>query len=509
MGTVEKLRSAVTVDRVGMTYVFEIGVRSKDAEKSARLANAVADALIDHVGAERNSVTTAAAKRLSEQVASLRTELAASEKAAADYRARLGLVDAGRDANAAERSYSDLSRQVADASATLETAKSRLDEISKGSSPSSASLDVIGSPLLTSLRARMSDLRAQIAENQGIFGDRHPQILRLQDRLTETSQQLTAEAARLKVVAKADYDVAKRRYDSLSAALAAAKTSVADVGTASADLSALELKAKADRDAYEAALSRYQKAIAGSGEPEIEMRLSSEALPPIRPTKRTLGFMAPIAAGLALPLGVLTAMGLSLARRRVRSAAEVEALLDLPVVGVAPKGGRRFGPLTRLVVNQGSLRDCAALVGRVAAARPGATVLVADLIADRGAAGGVGDTIKGLLAETGVTAEARPVGSAASRLDEAAAPAAPSKRGWRRLSAAATPEAPAPARRAAVTLLTAPGDLDRAAAREAGERCDAAVLLLPWNALSSHALRDAVNALIPDPRTPAMVVFTI
>ncbi len=36
VGTVEKLRSAVTVDRVGMTYVFEIGVRSKNAEKSAR-----------------------------------------------------------------------------------------------------------------------------------------------------------------------------------------------------------------------------------------------------------------------------------------------------------------------------------------------------------------------------------------------------------------------------------------------------------------------------------------
>ncbi len=235
----------------------------------------MATALIDHVGAERNTVTTTAAKRLADQVAALRTELTGSEKAAADYRARLGLVDAGRDANAAERSYSDLSRQVADASGTLETAKSRLDELSKGASPSSGALDVIGSPLLTTLRARMSDLRAQIAENEGIFGARHPQILRLQDRLNETSQQLTAEAARLKVVAKADYDVAKRRYDSLGAALAAAKTSVADVGTASADLSALELKAKADRDAYEAALSRYQKAIAGRGEPEIEMRLSS------------------------------------------------------------------------------------------------------------------------------------------------------------------------------------------------------------------------------------------
>ncbi len=204
----------------------------------------------------------------------------------------------------------------------------------------------------------------------------------------------------------------------------------------------------------------------------------------------------------------MTAMGLSLARRRVRTSAEVETLLDLPVVGVAPRGGRRFGPLTRLIADEGSLRDCAALVNRVGAARPGATVLVADLSAGKGAATGVGDKIKALLAEAGVAADTRVVGSAPARLDEAVAPP-PAKRGWRRLGAAVDADPATPARQAAVTLLTAPGDLDRAAVRDAGAECDAAVLLLPWNTLSGRALRDAVNALIPDPRTPAMVVFTI
>lgn len=509
VGTIEKLRGAMTVDRVGTTYVFEVGVRSKEAEKSARLANAVATALVDRVSEERSAVNTTAARRLADQVASLRGQVAASEKTVADYRSRLGLVDAGRDATAAERSYSDLSRQVADASNALETAKSRLDELSASASPTGGALDVMGSPLLATLRTRASDLRAQIAENLGIFGDRHPQIQRLQDRLAETNQQLSTEGARLKAVARSDYEVARRRYEALAAALAQAKTSVADVGTASADLSALELKAKADRDAYEGALARYQKALAGNDEPAIEMRLSSEALAPIRPTKRTLGFVLPIAAALSLPLGFLAATGASIARRRVRSSSEVEAVLDLPVVGVVPTR-RPLGLLTRTLVSDASLDDCAALVGRVALARPGARVLVADVGPATGSAGRIAADIAVILTRVGLKAERAEVNAAP--VAQAPDVDRPSRRSWLRKDKATPPEESvslATSRTADVTLLSLPARVTRDEAREAAGGCDAAVLLVPWNGLSGRDLRLAVNDLIPDPRTPAMVVFTI
>ncbi|WP_165644780.1 GumC family protein, partial [Oharaeibacter diazotrophicus] len=338
IAVVEKLRSRLTIERLGTTYVFEVAVKSREAARAAALANAVAEALVDHVRTERGALADAAAKRLADQVDELRAAVAASGKAAADYRARMGLVDAGRDANTAERSYSDLSRQVADAAGAMQAARSRLDEIARGSGAAGGALDAVGSPLLTTLRARQSDLRQQIAEMEGIYGDRHPQIRRLQDRLAETGQQLAGEGARLRAVAQADYDVARRRHEALAADLAAAKVSVAAVGTASADLTALELKAKADSDAYEAALARYQKALASGVSPELEMTVSSPAQPPLRPTKRTLGFVVPIAAVLSLPLGFFAALGLSLARRGVRSAAEVETLLGLPVVAVVPRG---------------------------------------------------------------------------------------------------------------------------------------------------------------------------
>jgi uncharacterized protein involved in exopolysaccharide biosynthesis len=78
---VAALRRAVKVSRRGLTYVIEVSATAKTAEKSARLANAVAGDIVARQSATRVNASTNAAGALEGRLAELRAAAIASEKA--------------------------------------------------------------------------------------------------------------------------------------------------------------------------------------------------------------------------------------------------------------------------------------------------------------------------------------------------------------------------------------------------------------------------------------------
>jgi hypothetical protein len=63
-----------TLNRVGMTYVIDIGFTSHDPDKSARLVNALADAYIDDQLDAKFQATRRASIWLQERISELRTQ---------------------------------------------------------------------------------------------------------------------------------------------------------------------------------------------------------------------------------------------------------------------------------------------------------------------------------------------------------------------------------------------------------------------------------------------------
>ena len=73
--TITRVREAITVRRKGLTYLIEVGFTSKSAEKSARLANALAVGYINHQIQQKIEKTVLTRDILSRQVEVAKREL--------------------------------------------------------------------------------------------------------------------------------------------------------------------------------------------------------------------------------------------------------------------------------------------------------------------------------------------------------------------------------------------------------------------------------------------------
>src|SRR5207248_663704 len=85
----------LSIKRVGLSYVIEIGFQSTSPARAAGIANALAEAyIVDSLEAKYNS-SRRAATWLQDRIKELRTQASTAERAVVDYKAKNNIVDAG------------------------------------------------------------------------------------------------------------------------------------------------------------------------------------------------------------------------------------------------------------------------------------------------------------------------------------------------------------------------------------------------------------------------------
>ncbi|HAV09474.1 MAG TPA: hypothetical protein DCX13_11445, partial [Rhodobacteraceae bacterium] len=90
--TVAAVQSAITVSNLRQSYVFELTAVTQNAEKSALLANALAEAYIQDQLDVKFAATERATEWLSERVLELQTELETSESRLKEFSSNTDLI---------------------------------------------------------------------------------------------------------------------------------------------------------------------------------------------------------------------------------------------------------------------------------------------------------------------------------------------------------------------------------------------------------------------------------
>ncbi|HXX04128.1 MAG TPA: Wzz/FepE/Etk N-terminal domain-containing protein, partial [Xanthobacteraceae bacterium] len=124
------LRRALVVKRAERTYVVDASVTSRDREKAARLANAVAQAYL----AEQTDVRSDAARQISQSLSArlneLKDRVREAEERAEAFKAHNNIVGAsGQLVN--EQQLSELNNQLDAARVRTAEAKARLDQVER------------------------------------------------------------------------------------------------------------------------------------------------------------------------------------------------------------------------------------------------------------------------------------------------------------------------------------------------------------------------------------------
>jgi succinoglycan biosynthesis transport protein ExoP len=175
------------------------------------------------------------------------------------------------------------------------------------------------------------------------FEDNHPRILAMRAELEAKKQQIASLVIGLRTAMTVDTNMSKSRVDLLQKQMDDLTEKVRkDTTSALVPFRDAQLKLERQQSLLDALNVRLQQVIADTQLQESPVRIISRAEPPEYPSspKKNLNYVASVLAGLFVGIGV--AFLIEYLDTSVKTMADAETLLGLPVLTVIPKKG---GPM--------------------------------------------------------------------------------------------------------------------------------------------------------------------
>lgn len=339
----ERLMQMTSVRRVGITNLIEITVRSTSPDRSARLANALADAFIAEQLEAKYETTRRGGIWLQTRLRELREQATAADRAVQKFKADRNIIDTDKGLMS-ERQVGDLNANLIVAQSKTAEAKARYDRISdilKSDVRDGAVAEVAQNPVIVRLRQQYLDTAKREADIASKYGSGHIAAANARAEMNEIERSLRGELTRIAEIYKSDYEVARAGETTLKQQLDRLITEAATNNQSRVELRALESSSQTYRSLYENFLQKYTQAVQDQSFPISEARVVAAAQPPLRKSapKSTTILLAALAASVAI--GVVLAFIGELIRHSIRSVAAVEQVTGLPCIAMIPTLGQR------------------------------------------------------------------------------------------------------------------------------------------------------------------------
>lgn len=341
------LTRRLRVQRRGLTYVLEIVVSTGSAEKSARIANAIANTYLSELVGARVDATRTANDFLADRIDALRNRVEESERAVADFRASSEILDAGQGDTLLERRVAQLGADLAEARARVIEAQARRDQLAlvgERLGDLGSLGDALQSTVVSALRIEYAELERSVAELELVYGPGHPVYRQAAARLARAEGRIASELERIAAAVDNELETAQRREASLLGEFEDLQRRYTETGSATVRLRELEREAEANRAVYEQALLRLRETGEQEGLRIADARLVSPAAPALRKSAPNGTVMLAAGGVLGLLGGLAFALFAEATRRGFRSPDEAAAALGMACLGSLPRTAKRgFG----------------------------------------------------------------------------------------------------------------------------------------------------------------------
>ncbi|MBV9993567.1 MAG: polysaccharide biosynthesis tyrosine autokinase [Caulobacteraceae bacterium] len=355
---VDAVLKRLSVNRLGLTYVIDIGFQSQSPEKATTIANAFADKYLSEQLQAKYDATQQATQWLNERIAELEPQVATAEAAVQRYKAEHGLL-ASVGSTLTEQEISNLNDQLAQARADMaeKDARARTAQSAAQSGSNGGNLSgPLNSQTMMQLRTQQAAASAKVADLETKYGPRHPEVQRAQRELADISAQINQELSRQVSNLQSEDQVARQRVASLEGSLAGAKGALIGNNAASVELADLQRKAAAASTLYDNLLNRAKQTSTDLGNQQSDARVVSRAKIPLKPSYPDikLNLALGLLLGLSGGLGALFLMeGLD---SGLTTAADIERHFNLPQLGAVPllgsttdEKGPRLSPSEQII----------------------------------------------------------------------------------------------------------------------------------------------------------------
>jgi len=323
----EGLQKRLDVRPARESNVINISYKGGDAESTAQIANAFAQAYMDTNLALKTEPARIYAEWFDEQAKALRSKLEDAQSRLSDYQQKAGLVTSDERLDYETAKLGAISSQLTDVQVAT------TDSQSKRNARSDSVAEVMESSLINALKIDIGRMEAKVQEASVNLGPNHPQLQRMQSELAALRQRLATETRSIGASINTAYQVGKDRERELLGAVASQKMRVLKINKDRDELNVYRRDVEAAQRAYEEVSKNASQTRLQSLTNQTNVVRLNTALEPLSPSSpKTLLNLLVAAFGGTL-LGIACVLFLEFANRRVRSVEDITQILDLPVLG--------------------------------------------------------------------------------------------------------------------------------------------------------------------------------
>lgn len=341
------------------TEILEVDVTGKTPEKAQEANQLLVQGFLDRLTELSHAESSATREFLEQRVKSSKKELDDAETKLKNYQVKHKIFSTDNQMKSLAERITELDKVKAQNKLDMETAQAALGSIN--SQLSGAGASIADSPSIQQAKSKLVDLEAQKASYVGKYTNENPKMKEINRQISSARSSLRREISAI-VAQKAPSSSAvqqklltdKFTNEAMIAVAQGKNDAIDQLEKKNADEIAklpqtqqgyLQVKRDADvaQEIYVMLAKRLEEAKVAEAMVPTEVQVVDEATLPEKPIKpRKL-----LTLILALFLGLFGGTGYTIARtllnRKIRTAADVEQYLELPVLGVIPEARSASG----------------------------------------------------------------------------------------------------------------------------------------------------------------------
>ena len=315
---ISKVLKAIKIDNIGASRIFEITAETWSPEKSARMADTLAELYVADQIELKFQATERATLWLTERVDVLRGELQTAERALNEHNVQAELVSA-EQLEALNRQLKDFRARATDLKREAATIGARVEllESAAASGDAVAMAEAAGDAALSNMAIRLGQ-----GQEQGQGGSREVFDRRFDQILTTARVEQVNFSTRLKALEQTIADLTAQ-YQRQASDLVIQQQLIREAESA--------------RVLYEYFLARLKETAVQEGAHRPDSRIISRAVVPLVPSKPIPALVLFMSALLGAMIGAVVVLVRDRQTSVFRSSVEVETATGLPVIGQIPR----------------------------------------------------------------------------------------------------------------------------------------------------------------------------
>jgi capsular exopolysaccharide synthesis family protein len=337
-----KFSDSLMIEPLPNSQIVKISFDSTDAELSAKIANAVADAYIENDLEARSMMTQRAKVWLTQRMADLRKNLEESEKALQQYREKENIIDnKGVVLGGSAKQLEELSTNLVAGKQRLSDAQgiyNQVKDYQSGQIDALISLPAIQkNPGVQRTKENVAEAARKLSELQGRYTAAHPKVIAADAELRAARDALKREVQSAVNGITREYELARANVAANTRELDQVKAEIQGITRKEFKLSVLMRDVESSKQLYDMFVSRAKETDVASNFESTAGRIVDPAVVPPYPIKpKKTKFV-----GIALMLGLLGGIALVFLKdymdNTMHNAADVERRLGMEVLGMMQK----------------------------------------------------------------------------------------------------------------------------------------------------------------------------